>query len=907
MRIRRIVPIPLPLVLVLLAGCAAAPVAHERHAARESPPDDADLALRYVRPGQTVDPAWLAAARDQDRRLVHGLPHGEPVRPEPDASLAAAANTLDPSRFTSLGPRLLNDPAQYPLYVTTGRINALAVDPVDPAVAYLGSGGGGVWKTTNCCDANTVWTPLTDPPGGSTGSDPILDSAIGDLAIDPSDPQTIYAGTGDLRFSNWSFGSGGLLRSRDGGASWEVLGADVFGPFYAPSAGGQPQYQAIGKVVVHPTDSQRVAVGTKTGVFFSADAGASWSGPCYTNAYAGGPNAQRQDITALIAVPHPGDVDLYAAVGTRGAPTPTQPDLGANGANGVYRTVWPASGCPAGWTLLADGWPAGTGGGAPVAGIGRIELAVAPSDPARLYALVAHTALENGLYGIWRSLDGGDHWIETCSGNACVSGSSCDGFGQQMWYDAGLSVDPQNPGVVYASGQDLLRSTDGGLSFRNLTCGYANFDAVVHVDHHARAFVAGDSNRLLIGTDGGVYYSANASATVPDFIPLNASLDTLELYSGDIGADFATSAAPAISAGAQDNGSMAKVFTGAPGPAFWDGHAPGGDGTGTQIEPILGKRWYFSIAYGGIYVTYGSGGPGGGVAPIAPNWGGGSPNVERKSLLMPFQLYKYGALDVPGSGCTSTAGCTHLIAGTYRLWETVVGGLPGGEWYARTGDLTRNNLVLGNQNRSYINALAYATSDPSVAVVGTSDGKVQYVFGLGFQYGADCPASGTGAACAIAVDVTGGNAVLPDRPVLDVVTAPHDPLTAYAALGGFAGNSPGHPGHVFRVRCTAQCAGFVWDDRSGDLPDIPVNAIAVNPRFPPQAFAGTDWGLYYTDDITATVPHWQRFAGLPAIKVWDMAIDRGFTTLALFTRSRGAWAWPLPDPPDGIFRDGFDP
>src|SRR6185369_3767177 len=118
--------------------------------------------------------------------------------------------------------------------------------------------------------------------------------------------------------------------------------------------------------------------------------GVNWTGPCFTNSYATGPSAQRQDVTGLLAVnAGSGVTRLYAAIGTRGAPTPVQPDLGNNGANGVYRTAMPASGCPvvANWTLLDNNWPAGIGNG--VAGgttIGRIELAVAPSNPNRIYA-----------------------------------------------------------------------------------------------------------------------------------------------------------------------------------------------------------------------------------------------------------------------------------------------------------------------------------------------------------------------------------------------------------------------------------------------------------------------------------------------------------------------------------------
>jgi hypothetical protein len=100
------------------------------------------------------------------------------------------------------------------------------------------------------------------------------------------------------------------------------------------------------------------------------------------------------------------------------------------------------------------------------------------------------------------------------------------------------------------------------------------------------------------------------------------------------------------------------------------------------------------------------------------------------------------------------------------------------------------------------------------------------------------------------------------------------------------------------VTCDATCSSFTWENKSGNLPNIPVDSIIANNRFPQQVFAGTDWGLYFTNDITADEPEWFRFqAGLPNVMIWDMAIDADATTLALFTRSRGAYAWPLPDSP----------
>ena len=118
----------------------------------------------------------------------------------------------------------------------------------------------------------------------------------------------------------------------------------------------------------------------------------------------------------------------------------------------------------------------------------------------------------------------------------------------------------------------------------------------------------------------------------------------------------------------------------------------------------------------------------------------------------------------------------------------------------------------------------------------------------------------------------------------------------------------GGPGRVYRVSCADDiCSSFSWSNRSGNLPNIPVNAVFIDPNRPSQAYAGTDWGLYFTLDLDATPVQWQRFdGGLPPAMVWDLVSDRGATTLAIFTRSRGAWVWPLSDTAFGVFGDGFE-
>jgi uncharacterized repeat protein (TIGR01451 family) len=837
---------------------------HER-SGKGRPPVEGDYwAVRLAYGGDPqrmrFEPRWLLDSARQDKLVTSGVPAGAKTY----ARSADRAFALDPNAFTLLGPNPLVGEG-FGNGNNAGRVNVIATDPVDSAIAYLGADGGGVWKTTNCCSSTTTWEVKTDFPELSS-------MAIGDLAIDPNDANVIYAGTGDLRYGSFSFGSAGLLKSTDKGETWQVLGEDVFNPFYGPSAGGFPQYQSIGKVVVDPNDSDHVIVGTKTGLYFSYDAGSQWSGPCYTNAFAEGANKQRQDMTALLALDQGGNTVLYAGVGTRGLPTPVQPDLVNNGANGVYRAAMPASGCPADgdWSLLANGFPAGTGNGTPNTTRGRLELAVAPGNPLTLYAMFAHAANRNVL-GVWKTIDGGDNWTQTATGTALP-----DNGGSQMWYDAGLTVSPTDPNVLFVSGVDLYRSSDGGVSFINLTAAYSG--GPVHPDNHARAFVGGDPQKLLNGNDGGIYFLANAtsatSAFNADWTAINDTLPTIEVYHGDITADFATSASAGAAAGFQDNGSAVAVFAGDPVASPWN-HVFGGDGIVSRIEPVLGQRWYASSQNGNVVVS--TDGPNDPDNSASGGWGS-----DVLSFIFPFDIYRYGELDAPGSGCTAAQGCTHLVAGSNRLWETTTGGVGGSSWSAKTGNLTKNNLILGSDNRSFINNLHYSVSDASVAIVATNDGNVQYVFGLG------------GAGAATAVNVTGANAVLPNRPIMDAATDPLNPLVGYAAVGGFSANTPATPGHLLQVTCTAQCASFEWADKSGNLPDIPANAVIVNPNLPQQVFVGMDWGLYYTDDINAATPVWQRFEGLPHVMIWSLSIDRGFTTLAAYTRGRGVWAWPLP-------------
>jgi len=883
---------------------------------------------RLTYPTGRFNPAWVRAAAVQHARMRSGVPAGFYLQRNPANPLP-----LTPNAFTALGPqpeRMTGCSGCFDYTTTEGRVNAMAVDPTTTIngsiVAYLGAVGGGVWKTTNCCSNMTTWTVVTDDPLIST-------TAIDSVTIDPGNHNTIYAGTGDLNFGSFSMGSQGILKSTDAGATWTVLGADVFGMAYVEPSGQFPQYNAVGKVRVDPNNSNKVVAGTKQGVYFSYDAGVNWMGPCFTNNF----STQRQDVTGLeLSNMGGGNTRIIAAIGTRGFATTVQYDLGKNGANGLYSATMGSSGCPSFTSIAsnANGFVFGnqvsgspyTTGAAMNAGsgsqyvntttgdqLGRIDIAVAPSNANSLYAQGQSIAPNsnggcgsgNGCQlGAWATTDGGASWsyMEGSQGGALRDCQNGAGDYPQNWYDQGVAVDPNNPDRVFFDTFDVWFATRTGTVWNDTTCGYSYSGNAgpVHVDQHALAFLPGSSSILLIGNDGGAHGTTNADivnqTTDPTWFNMDTGVNTIEFYSGDISGNFANAASPQASGGSQDNGSASVTFTGAPtGPVLWQ-LGVGGDGFYSRIDPVgtgTSLRFWQGNNSGMLHRCVSNC-----TAQNAPwsgnvSGGSGSWSGDTRSFVLPYDLFHGG---IPGGDDCPPAGvpggCGHLIAGTTRVWETILGGnssFSNSNWYVTNNPITQNMTKQTLGNRSFINQVKYSPKYQTVAMVGTNDANVWIGFNLG---------TGTQSQ-AIWVDVTGNNTVVPLRPVLGIaldpsVAAANLPV-GYAAVGGFDANTPATPGHVFQVTCAADCGSFTWANKTGNLPDIPVDSIIANPNNAQQVFAGTDWGVYYTNDITVASPTWQRFEnGIPHAMVWDMQIDRGSTTLSVWTRSRGAYVYPLP-------------
>ena len=197
-------------ILACLSACNK-PRDHKDMADYHKPVRGDYWATRYSYPTFQYQQNWLAQARKEHQKVAQRTPAGIHRQ-------LADLKGMKTDAFVALGPKPLIGSSNF-----SGRVNVIVSHPTDPSMAWAGVDGGGVWKTTTCCDANTQWKVVTDQAE-------INGAAIGDLHLDPNDPDIIYAGTGDLRYGSYSFGSAGLLRSSDGGTSAAPISCLSSGP-----------------------------------------------------------------------------------------------------------------------------------------------------------------------------------------------------------------------------------------------------------------------------------------------------------------------------------------------------------------------------------------------------------------------------------------------------------------------------------------------------------------------------------------------------------------------------------------------------------------------------------------------------------------------------------------------------
>lgn len=516
----------------------------------------------------------------------------------------------------------------------TGRVSAIAASPVDANNYYVAGADGGVWKTTN---GGTTWLPLTDG---------LPTSAIGALALDPSDDEIIYAGSGEANFANHSRYGAGVFKSIDGGATWTQLAESTF-------AG-----RCFAKIVVSPSDPQTLLAATTiaggfpalaaakehpqrngpVGVFQSIDGGASW-----TQLLNGLPNLSATDV---VFDPANGQI-AYAGIGhIFGSPD-----------NGVYKTIDGG----ASWSRLA--------GGLATTNLGRITIAVAPSNAQRLYVLIARNCDAAGnnasTLNAYRSDNGGTTWTPLPAlGNIQAS------YG---WYLSVVLVHPTLPDTVFMGGLDMTRSTNAGASW--------SFVTPPHVDLHALAWDA--SGRLLVGDDGGVHRSIDNGNS---WSALNVGLGLIQLYAG-------LSSHPTdplvFFGGFQDNGTNRRSTA----TRNWT-NVVGGDGGWTQVDQVNPLRVFAEFQGSGNLFRSTNGGASFGSAASGINTG------DRVCFLPPYVI--------------DPTNSNRMLYATHRIYQSTNGGT---SWSLLSADVTTGAGAM--------RSMAIARSNPSVVYIATNDGLVR--------------------------------------------------------------------------------------------------------------------------------------------------------------------------------------
>ncbi len=363
-------------------------------------------------------------------------------------SAAAGAAPLPGSLYSGLQWRLIGP-------FRAGRVIAVAGVPGHPARFYFGAVGGGVWETN---DAGRTWTPIFD-------KEPI--ASIGAIAVAPSDTNVVYVGSGeaDMR-SSVSYGNG-MYVSRDAGRTWTHIGLT--------------DTQQIGAILVDPHDANTVyvaalghayAANAERGVFKSTDGGRTWKKVLYKDA-----------DTGAIALAFGGNAQtVYAALWqTRRPPWSVYPPSNGPG-SGLYKS-----------TDGGETWTQVTGNGFPSEGLGRIGIAVSPSNPQIVYANV--DAKQGGLY---KSTDAGAHWTRI---------SRDPRIWARWWYFGGVTVDPTNPDTVYICDTAAYKSTDGGRTFVPFHSSPGGDD------YHILWIDPGDTAHMMLGVDQGAIVSVNGGST----------------------------------------------------------------------------------------------------------------------------------------------------------------------------------------------------------------------------------------------------------------------------------------------------------------------------------------------------------------------------------------------------------
>jgi photosystem II stability/assembly factor-like uncharacterized protein len=700
-------------------------------------------------------------------------------------SVTAAEAQVPESIFDGIARREIG-PA-----VMSGRVTDLAVFEEDPSILYVASASGGLLKTVN---GGASWENVFD-------SQPTV--SIGDVAINPKDPNVVWVGTGEANNRQSSSWGDGIYKSTDGGKTWKHMGLR--------------ESNHIGRIVIDPQDTDIVyvaAVGRlwgankERGVFKTIDGGVTWQHVLAINENTG--------AVDLIMDPANSKVILAAAYQRR------RTGWGFNGGgpdSGIYKTV------DAGrtWRKLSGGLPTGD--------VGRIGLDIYRRNSNLVYAIV-----ENREGGVFRSEDKGETWTKVNTLNP------------RPMYFSQIRIDPNEPQRIYVNGVNLHISDDGGKTFRE------DGATAVHLDHHAFWIDPRNSRHIIDGNDGGVWVSRDRARTWEHLnnYPIgqfyNVDVDMQQPYH--------------IYGGMQDNASWAGPSSVRDRQGIANEHwyqMLACDGMFTVVDPSEPNTVYTNCQNGRIVRYDRKTGerksimpqPETGQPPLRWNWTAPiivSPHDKRTIYTAANRVFKSG-----DRGQTWTVVSPDLTNALDRD-ELVIMGVSG-----RNITVARND---GMSSFGNIFALAESPRRAGLLYAGSDDGNVQVSRDGGATW----------------ANVTSR---IPGVPKLIYVSR----LTPSAfAEGTVYASFDGHRSDDFRPWVYVSTDfGNTWRSISTGLPVGSVYVIKEDPKNQDVLYVGTEFGLFVSTDRGA---HWTRWKGIPTVAIYDLVVHPRDNDLVLATHGR---------------------
>lgn len=678
-----------------------------------------------------------------------------------------------------------------------GRVRSLIINPSNSNLKLCGSVSGGIWKSTS---TGSVWNPKTDL------QDPI---SIGSMIVDPLNSNIVYAGTGE----GWvDLYGGGIYKSTNFGDNWFILPGTI-GSEVSKFRNVKKMGSDYTGAIYAATEDNRYKDGVYNysydgGLYRSNDQGNTWTKISSSNI-----TLNHYNPNDFIVI-SPSEI-IYAV----GAYFYQQ---------GIYKTYDGG----VNWYLITSGLPS--------SGYDRIALTSDPSNDSIVYAAISSTDYSTGgdagLKGIYKSTDYGDNWTALNRPPNLVSCGGRSYLSFQGWYDNVIAVDPFNSQNIYLGGVDMVKSTNGGTSWFQLTYWdkYYGFP-VVHADKHAIVFDLLNPGVIYSANDGGIYKSTNNGST---WISSSNNLSNIQFYSGAV-----YPVNEKYWGGTQDNGHLQKNPSG----LLWN-ISFGGDGGYSaqhQTDPLIAYEEY-------VYLDMRKTTNGG------TNWNSclnGLSDATNPSLCLFIAPF---AMDPENSDV--------LLAGSDKVWMTDDAA---DNWTQVSYSLSSGYLV------SAVTVLD--SSSDYLAFAGTTDGSIFRCDNLN-------PANGTSNSWTN-ITPPGNNGAWVRR----IVASPIDKNQLYACYSAY------NPSGVLNSRHLWYSGnqGNTWIDISLNLPNVPVHSIVLDTTdyylLPvPKLYIGTETGVYTSADNGTT---WQQFnTGMPTyVPVDELVIQSATKKLIAFTYGRSAW------------------